>query len=111
MKQEGDASQSLVPIAKLPVWYDNNQTLEMAKVVEPEYVVSYRGRRGWYARRWLSLVFQLTQAGILAGLLYLLPDFSLDALHTWKNPLIVFLLVCYLGKILLDTLFYDHYRP
>jgi hypothetical protein len=28
-----------------------------------------------------------------------------------QSPLVVFLLVCYIGKLLYDTLFYDHYLP
>ncbi len=26
-------------------------------------------------------------------------------------PAIIFLLVCYIGKLLYDTLFFDHYQP
>jgi hypothetical protein len=26
-------------------------------------------------------------------------------------PVIMLMLFCYLGKLLIDTLFYDHYRP
>jgi hypothetical protein len=28
-----------------------------------------------------------------------------------QMPLTVFLTVCYIGKLLYDTLFYDHYLP
>lgn len=28
-----------------------------------------------------------------------------------QMPLTVFILVCYTGKLLYDTLFYDHYQP
>jgi len=28
-----------------------------------------------------------------------------------QGPVIMLLLLCYLGKLLIDTFFYDHYRP
>ena len=26
-------------------------------------------------------------------------------------PIVVFVLICYVGKLLIDTFFYDHYQP
>lgn len=28
-----------------------------------------------------------------------------------QGPVIMLLLLCYIGKLLIDTFFYDHYRP
>ena len=28
-----------------------------------------------------------------------------------QGPVIMVMLLCYLGKLLIDTFFYDHYRP
>jgi hypothetical protein len=79
-------------------------------VVEPDYFIGYRRRpQPW--RRWLRLLRQLVQLAIVGAILFAVPDFTVDVLHTWKNPVIIFALVCYLGKILIDTLFYDHYLP
>jgi hypothetical protein len=26
-------------------------------------------------------------------------------------PIVIFILICYIGKLLIDTFFYDHYQP
>ena len=79
--------------------------------VEPEYVICYRThfRRRW--KRVIRFLYRVVLAVALAFLFLALPDFALDALHTWKNPIVVFVLVCAIGKILVDTLFYDHFLP
>ena len=111
MDEEGkeSGSYSLVPVVvALP-------GLELASLsddwIEPEYVVGYRAQRRGRWRRWWRLLLGLSEAVIIAALLWVLPDFRVDALHTWKDPSAVFILVCLFGKALVDTLFYDHYRP
>jgi len=52
-------------------------------------------------------------AAALAVVITLLPQPG--SLPSWLEavwmPVVIFLLLCYTGKLLYDTLFYDHYRP
>jgi predicted Abi (CAAX) family protease len=64
-------------------------------------------------RRILWLLCRLALATALAFIVMMLPQPGdlpvwLDAL--WM-PAVVFVLLCYIGKLLYDTLFYDHYIP
>jgi hypothetical protein len=89
-----------------------HQLLPLSAVVEAESVTLYKARRFGQRRRVIVSFFrQLSLATLLAVFLIALPDFTQLPFHNWKNPVVVFLLICYIGKILLDTLFYDHYRP
>ena len=64
-------------------------------------------------RRLLYLVARVALAMLVAIVVMLLPLPS--GAPAWLSerhvPIIVFLLVCYIGKLLYDTLFYDHYWP
>jgi hypothetical protein len=81
-------------------------------VVEAEWVKRYPSRRRRNLYMWLALLLKLAAAFALAWLFYALPAGSLPTpLQTWKNPVIVFFLVCFIGKTMLDTFFYDHYQP
>lgn len=104
---------AIMPLAPGLLNSDFDKPIAELRPVEPDYVVSYRGRRrgSWRWRRWGRLLYQLVLYGIFAALLLALPDFAFDALHTWKNPIIVFVLICCIGKLLVDTLFYEHYQP
>lgn len=63
--------------------------------------------------RWRAFGLRLLAAAALALVLMVLP------LPWWtprwlayvQTPVVVFLLICYLGKLLYDTLFYDRYWP
>ncbi len=82
------------------------------EVVEAEWVRCYPARRRGHAWRWVALVLKLGLAFAATWLFVLLPVETLPTpLQNWKNPIIIFLLVCFVGKTLLDTLFYDHYQP
>jgi hypothetical protein len=61
-----------------------------------------QGRLGRLARR-----AALASLAALLVLVVPLPDLFL----AFQLPLAVTLLVCWLGKALYDTFFYDHYRP
>jgi hypothetical protein len=64
-------------------------------------------RKLWY------LIFRILVAAGLAIIVMILPPPS--ALPAWLDtlwqPVIVFVLICYIGKLLYDTLFFDHYVP
>ena len=102
---------TIVPVTPGLLTSELNKPIAELRAVEADYVVRYRGRRRGSWRRWGRLLYQLSLYAIFAALLMALPDFALDALHTWKNPIVVFVLICCIGKLLLDTLFYEHYQP
>jgi len=58
-----------------------------------------------------QLVARILLATALAVIVMFLPPPSgFPAwLSTVQAPVVVFVLVCYIGKLLYDTLFYDHY--
>lgn len=104
---------AIVP-ASLPRSLDEPAELEAASdlVVEAEWVRRYPARRRRNLYTWLALVLKVAVALALAWLFVILPAGSLPTpLQTWKNPVIIFGLVCFIGKTLLDTFFYDHYQP
>ena len=81
-------------------------------IIEAEWVRHYKARRRGQWLKWLGLLFRLSAAGALTWFFYIIPpDVFPDPFENWKNPVIIFLLVCYIGKTLLDTFFYDHYQP
>jgi hypothetical protein len=53
-------------------------------------------------------------AGLVAWFIATVPLPTI-APNTWfayiKVPIVVFILICYLGKLLFDTFFFDHYKP
>ncbi len=60
----------------------------------------------------LALLKALT--AMFVALLFVLvpmPLMQTPRLGLVKDALVVLVLVCYLTKLLYDTLFYDHYRP
>lgn len=82
------------------------------QVVEAEWVRRYPSRRHRNLYMWLALALKVAVAFGLAWLFIVLPAGELPTpLQTWKNPVIIFGLVCFIGKTLLDTFFYDHYQP
>jgi hypothetical protein len=81
-------------------------------IVEAEWVRRYPARRKYTWIRWLAALLKVGAAFTLAWLFYVLPTGTLPGLlQTWKNPVIIFFLICFIGKTLLDTFFYDHYQP
>lgn len=63
--------------------------------------------------RIVPLVVRVLMATAVAVIVMLLPP--PPQFPAWvaevQMPLTVFVLVCYCGKLLFDTLFYDHYQP
>jgi len=61
----------------------------------------------------VRLLIRILMAVVIAVLVMLLPIPAPAPawLPEWHVPIVVVLLVCYIGKLLYDTLFYDHYRP
>lgn len=65
------------------------------------------------SRRWRSLLVRIVIALLIAWVLATVPLPRIST-QTWvayvQVPIVIFLLICYLGKLLIDTLFYDHYN-
>ncbi len=65
-------------------------------------------------KRWLGLI---VRAAIASAVAWVLANAPLPTIapHTWfayvQVPVVVCMLICYLGKLLIDTFFYDRYRP
>jgi hypothetical protein len=65
------------------------------------------------SRRWRSFFLRVATAVVVAWIIatVLMPYI---APHVWFSfilvPIIVLILICYLGKLLIDTMFYDHYN-
>ncbi len=105
------ASWPVVP-ATPPQLPDEPAQTNSDLVVEAEWVRRYPSRRRRSLYAWLALLLKMAAAFALAWLFYALPAGSLPTpLQTWKNPVIIFGLICFIGKTLLDTFFYDHYQP
>jgi len=66
-----------------------------------------------WRRRLLLLGCRLLVALVVALLFFLLPlPIPLGReVRLAKDALVALILVCFLGKLLYDTLFYDHYWP
>lgn len=64
------------------------------------------------ARRWRALIVRALIASAIAWLLASVP-LPRIAPQVWfayiQVPIIIFLLICYLGKLLIDTFFYNRY--
>jgi len=64
-------------------------------------------------RRLVQALVRIVLATALAGIIVLLP--APAEMPLWLGNLlvavVVFVLICYIGKTLIDTLFYDHYWP
>jgi hypothetical protein len=65
-------------------------------------------------RRWRQLVLRASIACAIAWIIATMPIPRIGA-ATWIPfvlvPTVIFLLICYIGKLLIDTLFYNHYEP
>lgn len=61
-----------------------------------------------------KLLFRSAIASVIAWVLTSVPLPSI-ASHTWfayvQVPVVIFLLICYIGKLMIDTFFYDHFQP
>ncbi len=64
--------------------------------------------------RWRSLIVRAVIASLLAWVLATVPLPIVPA-HLWLSfvqvPVAVLVLICYIGKLLIDTFYFDHYRP
>ncbi len=65
-------------------------------------------------KRWQALILRAAIATAVAWILASAPLPRIAA-HTWfafvQVPVVIFLLICYIGKLLIDTFFYNRYRP
>lgn len=71
-----------------------------------------RPKPGWATRVKRALLRALVALGV--ALLFILLPLPLGPWRRYelvKDGLVAFVLVCYLGKLLYDTLFYDRYWP
>jgi uncharacterized membrane protein len=64
-------------------------------------------------RKVLYVVERVVVAVIIAIIVMALPP--PDGFPQWLSkvqvPVVIFVFICYIGKLLYDTLFYDHYWP
>jgi hypothetical protein len=63
---------------------------------------------------WRSLIFRSLVATAVAWVLGSVPLPAFSPYHWFafvQVPIVVFLLICYLGKLLIDTFFYNRYQP
>jgi len=71
-------------------------------------------RKEYVRARIRKLIVQSFIASLIAWILTNVPVADI-APRTWfafvQVPLIVFLLLCYIGKLLIDTFFYNRYQP
>ncbi len=65
-------------------------------------------------RHWRSIIGRVIAATLVAWVIASAP-LPRVASETWvayvQVPVVIFLLICYLGKLLIDTFFYNHYEP
>jgi fumarate reductase subunit C len=60
---------------------------------------------------WYVTLRVLLATAIAVIIMFLPPPERFPAwLDQVQQPIVVFVLVCYIGKLLYDTLFYDHYQ-
>jgi hypothetical protein len=63
---------------------------------------------------WRSLILRVLIATLVAWILATVPLPHL-APQIWfayvQVPVVIFGLICYIGKLMIDTFFYDHYEP
>lgn len=61
-----------------------------------------------------TLIVRSIIASLIAWILTSVPLAEI-APRTWfafvQVPIVIFLLICYIGKLLIDTFFYNHYQP
>lgn len=65
-------------------------------------------------RRLQSLAIRVTIATLVAWVIATmpLPVIAPERLVAFiQVPIVVFFLICYIGKLLIDTFFYDRYQP
>ncbi len=64
--------------------------------------------------RWRNLIIRVAIATFVAWIIATVPIPQIPA-HIWfayfQVPAAIFLFICYVGKLLIDTFFYNHYRP
>ncbi|HEX2913864.1 MAG TPA: hypothetical protein VH186_23875 [Chloroflexia bacterium] len=112
MTELPDEHQEIVVSSQQKLAFPGQLIPPEEQVVEAEWVRRYPSRRLRGLFDWLLLFFKLALALALTWLFYLIPPQTFPTpFQNWKNPVIIFLLVCYIGKTLLDTFFYDHYQP
>jgi hypothetical protein len=73
-----------------------------------------RNREVNVGNRLATLVSRSVFAGLVAWFIATVPLPTI-APNTWfayiKVPIVIFILICYLGKLFFDTFFFDHYKP
>jgi|GEM_PF-2135055 len=111
MENTNETNLNVIPVNPTDLSTEKRALPFDDRIVEPEWVVHYRARRRGKWLRWLEALATSVAAIGVAAVLILIPTPFSSPFQNWKNAIIVFVLVCFLGKTLLDTLFYDHYRP
>ncbi len=111
MEKPNEANLNVIPVTSTELATEKRTTAFEDRIVEPEWVVHYHVRRRGRWLRWLKALATSIVAIGVAMVLILIPTPFSSPFQNWKNAIIVLLLVCFVGKTLLDTLFYNHYNP
>lgn len=112
MKDDTELRVTIVPMAEQPLAESSSNPDPASNIVEPDWVIKYRSRRKGQWLRWVAAIIQMVTACFVAWIFFIIPvDASLNPFLSLKNPVIIFILIAYIGKTLVDTLFYDHYQP
>ena len=65
------------------------------------------------AHRWRLLIFRSVIAALVAWIFVIMP-IPFVAPRTWvafiQVPIVVFILICYIGMLLIDTFFFDRFK-
>lgn len=64
--------------------------------------------------RWRGVLIRIGLAALIAWL-FATASLPFIPAPKWfayvQVPFVIFVFICYIGKLLLDTFFYDHYKP
>ncbi len=64
-------------------------------------------------KRWRPFAVRVVIAALIAWIVATAPIRSI-APQNWvafvQVPIVIFVFICYIGKLLIDTLFYNHYK-
>jgi hypothetical protein len=64
--------------------------------------------------RWRGVIVRIGIAALIAWI-FATTSLPIIPAHKWfayiQVPVVIFVFLCYVGKLLIDTFFYNHYEP
>ena len=85
-------------------------SLDEETAIEAEGVIRYRARPHNKLAHLLRALAKMGLGLAVATGLLLLPYAAANPFANWKNPVIIFMLVCWIGKTLIDAFFFEGYQ-